>query len=150
MSSHTMSSSERLRVLHMVPGLGVGGAEQMAGHLMVGLCGSHDVSVVSLYPPWNSSIEQKLMRHHIPIWYLGKRPGFDPRLYVAIDRVLKQVRPHVVHTHLAVLRYALPALLRRRVPVVVHTLHNLAEHETDAFGRAVQWFAFRRAVRPVA
>ena len=84
-----MSSSERLRVLHMVPGLGVGGAEQMAGHLMVGLCGSHDVSVVSLYPPWNSSIEQKLMRHHIPIWYLGKRPGFDPRLYVAIDRVLK-------------------------------------------------------------
>jgi len=32
----------------------------------------------------------------------------------------------------------------------VHTVHNLAEHETDTLGRAVQWFAFRRAVLPVA
>ena len=60
------------------------------------------------------------------------------------------VRPHVVHTHLSVLRYALPGLLRRRVPLVVHTLHNLAEHETDTFGRILQWFAFRRPVLPVA
>lgn len=145
-----MSVSERLRVMHIVPCFGVGGAEQMAGHLMVGLSETHDVTAVGLYPAKNTSIEHKLRRADIPIWHLGKRPGFDPRLYFALDRVLRQVQPQVVHTHLSVLRYALPALLRRRIPAVVHTLHNLAEHETDAFGRMVQAFAFRRAVLPVA
>jgi glycosyltransferase involved in cell wall biosynthesis len=145
-----MSTYERLRVLHITPSFGVGGAEQMAGHLMVGLSESHDVAGAGLYPAMNSSIEHRLMRANIPLWHLGKRPGFDPRLFWSLDRVFEKVRPHVVHTHLSVLRYALPGLLRRRVPVVVHTLHNLAEHETDAFGRLVQWFAFRHAVLPVA
>jgi glycosyltransferase involved in cell wall biosynthesis len=86
----------------------------------------------------------------IPVWHLDKRPGFDPKLFVALDRVFKEVQPHVVHTHLSVLRYALPGLLRRRVPVVVHTLHNMAQHETDTFGQVVQWFAFRKLVLPVA
>jgi len=145
-----MSTSERLRVLHLTPCFGVGGAEQMAGHLMVGLSESHDVAAAGLYPPMNTSIEHRLKRANIRLWHLGKRPGFDPRLFKSLDRVLKEVRPHVVHTHLSVLRYALPGLRRHRVPVVVHTVHNLAEHETDTLGRAVQWFAFRRAVLPVA
>jgi glycosyltransferase involved in cell wall biosynthesis len=51
---------------------------------------------------------------------------------------------------MSVLRYALPSLLRRRIPVILHTLNNMAEHETDAFGRALQWFAFRGMVFPVA
>ena len=145
-----MSTFERLRVLHITPSFGVGGAEQMAGHLMVGLSESHDVAAAGLYPPMNTSIEHRLQRANIRLWHLGKRPGFDPRLFKSLDRVLKEVRPHVVHTHLSVLRYALPGLRRHRVPVVVHTVHNLAEHETDTLGRAVQWFAFRRAVLPVA
>ena len=145
-----MSTFERLRVLHITPSFGVAGAEQMAGHLMVGLSESHDVAAVGLYPPMNTSIEHRLKRANIRLWHLGKRPGFDPRLFKSLDRVLKEVRPHVVHTHLSVLRYALPGLRRHRVPLVVHTMHNLAEHETDAFGRVVHWFAFRWGVLPVA
>jgi glycosyltransferase involved in cell wall biosynthesis len=144
------STSERLRILHIAPSFGVGGAEQMAGHLMVGLSESHDVAGAGLYRAADSSIEQRLKQADIPMWHLGKRPGFDPKLFVSLDRVFREVRPHVVHTHLSVLRYALPGLLRRRVPVVVHTLHNLAEYETDTFGQVVQWFAFRKLVLPVA
>jgi glycosyltransferase involved in cell wall biosynthesis len=145
-----MSTFERLRVLHITPSFGVGGAEQMAGHLMVGLSESHEVAAAGLYPAMNTSIEYRLKRANIRLWHLGKRPGFDPRLFKSLDRVFNEVRPHVVHTHLSVLRYALPGLRRHRVPLVVHTMHNLAEHETDAFGRIVQWFAFRRGVLPVA
>ena len=145
-----MSTFERLRVLHITPSFRVGGAEQMAGHLMVGLSEWHDVAGACLYPATNSSIEGRLLQANIPVWHLGKRPGFDPRLFKSLDRVLKEVRPHVVHTHLSVLRYALPGLRRHRVPLVVHTMHNLAEHETDAFGRVVHWFAFRWGVLPVA
>jgi glycosyltransferase involved in cell wall biosynthesis len=71
-------------------------------------------------------------------------------MFAALDRVIRRTRPHVVHTHMSVLRYALPGLMLRGVPVVVHTLHNLAEHETDAFGRVLNWFAFRGRVLPIA
>jgi glycosyltransferase involved in cell wall biosynthesis len=145
-----MSDSERLRILHVVPAFGLGGAEQMAGHLMIGLSKSHDVAGASLYPPMNSPIESRLLQANILVRYLDKRRGFDAKLFKSLDRVIREVQPHIVHTHLSVLRYALPGLRRHRVPVVVHTLHNLAEREADAFGRVVQWFAFRRAVRPVA
>jgi glycosyltransferase involved in cell wall biosynthesis len=141
---------DRIRVLHITPSFGVGGAEQMTSHLMVGLSESHDVSGAGLYRAMNTSIESRLNEARIPLWHLNKRPGFDPRIYLALDRVFRQVRPQVVHTHLSVLRYALPALVFRRIPVVIHTLHNLAQYENDWFGRAVQQFAFRGAVIPVA
>jgi len=130
--------------------LRVGGAEQMAGHLMAGLSSSHDVAAATLGPAYNSAIEQRLRRFNVPLWHLGKHLGFDPRMFRALDRVLEKAQPHVVHTHLGVLRYALPALLRHKVPVVVHTMHNLAEHEADAVGRMVHRFAFRKRVLPVA
>ncbi len=145
-----MSCSERLRILHLMPGFGVGGAEQMACHLMVAQSESNDITGVSLHPPTGSSIESRLTAARIPLRFLRKRPGFDPRLFSALDRVFDEVQPHVVHTHLSVLRYALPGLVRRHVPVAVHTLHNMAEYENDRIGRIIQWFAFRRAVVPVA
>jgi glycosyltransferase involved in cell wall biosynthesis len=144
------ASPQPSRVLQILPSFGLGGAEQMAGHLMTSLAGSLEVTGASLYPETNSLIEQRLKQKNIQLWHLGKRPGFDPRMYSRLDRVLFTVQPHVVHTHLSVLRYVLPAVMRRRVPVVVHTLHNVAEHETDTFGRLMQWFAFRGSVVPVA
>src|SRR5579862_2295976 len=151
-SKYTPAStpSERIRVLQILPSLGVGGAEQMAGHLMTGLSGLVEVTGVSLLPATDSSIERKLKERGIALWHLDKRQGFDPRMYGRLDRLLCDVQPQVVHTHLSVLRYALPALLRRRIPAVLHTLHNLARYENDTFGRMVQWFAFRGMVLPVA
>jgi glycosyltransferase involved in cell wall biosynthesis len=140
----------RIRVLHILPTFGVGGAEQMAAHLMTGIAESRNVAAASLYASMNSSIEQRLTGAGIPLWHLGKHGGFDPRMFSALDRVVRRTRPHVVHTHMSVLRYALPGLLLRSVPVVIHTLHNLAEHETDTFGRVVNWFAFRGRVLPIA
>jgi glycosyltransferase involved in cell wall biosynthesis len=143
--------SERLLVLQILPSFGVGGgAENMANHLMLGLAQSHDVVGASLYPVRGTPNELGLKQAGIPMWHLGKRPGFDPRMYFAIDNLLRTVQPDVVHTHLSVLRYVFPVLLRRRVPLVVHTLHNLAEYETDAVGRAVHRLAFRGTVLPVS
>ena len=139
-----------MRVLQILPSFGVGGAEQMAGHLMTGLADLLEVSGVSLFAATNSSIEQKLHQHNVRLWHLGKRPGFDPRMYARLDRVLREVRPDVVHTHMSVLRYVLPAAIRRRVPAMVHTLHSLAQHETDAFGRFLNRLAFRRRVLAVS
>jgi glycosyltransferase involved in cell wall biosynthesis len=141
--------SERLRILHITPTLTVGGAEQMATHLMVGLSRSHTVGAVGLFPAANSVVEQRLEEANIPKWHLNKRAGFDPRMFASLSEVFREFRPDVVHTHMAVQRYVFPVLLRNRVAAAIHTVHNLAEHETDGFGRLVHWFAFRNHVLPI-
>ena len=138
-----------LRILHITPTLTVGGAEQMATHLMVGLAKSHSVGAVGLFPAAQSAVEQRLAQAAIPIWHLNKRAGFDPRMFAALNRVFREFRPDVVHTHMAVQRYVFPVLLRHRSVVAIHTMHNLAQHETDALGRLVHRLAFRNQVLPI-
>lgn len=121
----------------------------MAAHLMIGLSRAHDIGAVGLYPVSNSPTERRLADARIPVWHLNKSPGFDYRMFGALGRVFRDFQPDVVHTHLAAQRYVFPVLLSRKT-VVVHTMHNLAEYETDTFGRMLHWFAFRRNVLPVA
>lgn len=143
-------SAERLRILHILPKLTVSGAENMAAYLMLALSSSHDVGAVSLYPRANTTIEKSLSEAGIPVWHLGKRPGFDASMFWKVDKVLRTFRPHVVHSHLSILRYALPSMILRRIPVSIHTLHNMAEYEVDRFGRLIHRLAFRWNVVPVA
>ena len=142
-----------IRVLHVVPRLAVrmGGAEMMVSHVMrYSDRERFEVAAISLYDPLDGQPEETLAPRGFPVWYLGKKKGFDRRMYTRIDRVLRGFRPHVVHSHLGVLRYALPSMLFRRIPAMVHTVHNLAEEEVDRLGRWVQRAAFKRGVVPVA
>jgi len=148
-SPKCQSTSDSLRILHVTPNLTVGGAEQMAAHLMIGLAQSHKVAAVGLLPRSNSVVEERLANAGIPVWHLNKRLGFDPRMFSSLTRLFREFQPDVLHSHMAVQRYVFPVLLRSRIPAAVHTVHNLAEHETDAVGRVVHWFAFRNQVLPV-
>lgn len=139
-----------IRVLHILPNFGPAGAEQMAVNVMRTLDREEfEVSAISLFDPSGTAQERVLARDNIPVWYLGKRPGFDPRMFVRVTGVLRRIRPHVVHTHRYVLRYALPSMLFSRVPAMVHTVHNLAEREVDWTGRLIHRLAFRQGVVPV-
>jgi glycosyltransferase involved in cell wall biosynthesis len=109
-----------------------------------------EVSAISFFGPIGTVQERTLAQGGIPVWYLGKRPSFDPRMFVRVARVLKRVRPHVVHTHRYVLRYALPPILSGRISAMIHTVHNLAEKEVDWSGRLIHRMAFGHGVIPVA
>src|SRR5262249_6569603 len=123
-----MTDTSRLRILHVLPSLGIGGAEMMAMDLMTGLVATnHDVMAVGLYPERGSLVEERLRKGNVKVRYLGKRPGLDFRMLPALLRTIREFQPDVVHTHLGVLRYVLPVLMRQSVPVAIHTLHNAAE-----------------------
>lgn len=123
----------------------------MATQLMVHLNRDYfRVGAVSLYNRQGTDLEDMLEEQGIGVWYLGKRRGLDPRMFVRLGRVLREFQPHVVHTHRYVLRYLLPSLVVRRAQAWVHTVHNLAEKEVDGLGRWVHRLAFRLGVVPVA
>lgn len=144
-----MSLPDRVRVLQVVPSFMPGGAEHMVVHLTCALDSSQfDVAVVSLYGPSGSELETQLAALRLPVWYLGKRRGPDPRVFWRLDKVLRTFRPHVVHTHLSALFYALPTMLFRRVPMKIYTVHTIAE---KLFPGPLGWtFPFKRWVVPVS
>ena len=140
-----------IRVLHVVSSFYMGGAERVATNLLRTTDPEQfDVRAISLRGPFGTDLEEILARDGIPVWYMGKERGFDPLVLARVARTMAHFRPQVVHTHTYALRYAFPYMLCRRVPAMVHTVHNLAEREVDWYERWVHRLAFRRGVLPVA
>lgn len=140
-----------MRIVELIPTLGVGGAERIVSLLAQELVTlGHDVEVVALGEPEDSWIEAELRAAGVPIHHLGKGPGFEARVVLDLARTLRGIEPDVVHTHLHVLKYLLPGSPPYRWRRVVHTLHNLAQNEAVASDRRLQQVAFRTGVVPVA
>jgi len=143
---------KKVRVMHVVPNFGPGGAER----LVVDLLGAFDpnrfeVAAASLYPESGTMLEREIREKGIEVFYLSKRRGPDPRMIPQLHRLFCSFRPDVVHTHLYVLRYTLLPTLLSRVPARAHTVHNIAQKEVDGIGKLVHRIAFRLAsVVPVS
>src|SRR5438552_862696 len=117
-------AASEMRILQIIPTLAVGGAERVVSLLARHLRRSgHETSVVSLYDPHGSWIEAELRADGVPVDFLGKHPGLDLRMIPRLARVVARFRPDVIHTHLYVLKYVLPALAASRRCPVVHTVH---------------------------
>jgi len=142
---------KKIKVVHIVPMLSPGGAERVAVHIVRGLNRQHyEPAVISYTGRLGCDLDGLLEEDGIKVWYLGKRPGFDYRMYYRLPPVLKECRPDIVHTHLHVLRYALPFLLTRKKASLLHTVHNLAEREIEPSLRWLQRYALNHGVVPVA
>lgn len=139
------------RILHVVPDLVPYGLERVVASLVaLRDRGRFQSDVVSLYAPQEGSLGSGLERSGARVYYLNKRKGLDPRMFGRFTEVLREAKPDIVHTHNYVLRYTIPPAILQRVPVQVHTIHNVAHRESDLVGRLIQRWAFRRTVHPVA
>ena len=142
----------RVRILHVIPNFGPGGAERLLVNLLEEFDRERfEVAAVSLYPETGTILEREIREKGLKVYYLNKHKGPDPRMVPQLWNIFQDFRPDVVHTHLSVLRYTLLPALFCRVPVQVHTVHNIAQKEVDQVGKLVHWFAFRLAgVVPVS
>src|SRR5215472_12185151 len=142
---------EKTKVVHVVPMLGPGGAERVAVDIVRGLNRQRfEAAVISIWRRVGCELESFLDNCGVRVEYLGKGWGFDGRTYHKLHRVLREHHPDIVHTHLQVLRYALPSLILLKPAAVVHTVHNLAEHEIEARARCIQRYALNHGIVPVA
>jgi glycosyltransferase involved in cell wall biosynthesis len=141
----------KIRVLEILATLRRAGAERIAVSLATRLDAARfETGVVSLYDPFPGGFDTVLAARDVPVWRLGKRRGFDPRMWPRLARVFRAFRPDIVHTHSYVMRYVWPARALCRTGRIVHSVHNLADKEVDALGRAVHRIAFRAGALAVA
>lgn len=131
-----------IRVLEVLATLKRAGAETLVDSLVRRLDRKRfEPAIAALYNATSHEHEPP-----VRIWRLGKKPGFDARMYGRLKEVIDAFQPDVVHTHSYVMRYTLPVARCRQV----HTVHNLALREVDWAGRMVHRLGYRLGVRPVA
>lgn len=126
-----------MRVLHLVKGLGPGGAERLLVSLAA--CRSDDVEIAVAYLlPHKSHLVTELQQLDVEVHLLSGRLGLsDPRWPSRLRSVVNRLAPDVVHVHSpAVAPPARVALrLSRHRPLLVSTEHNV----WPSFGRVTRW-----------
>ena len=96
-AGETDSAARDLQVMHVITGLGRGGAEsQLATLLLIGASGMGRPVVVSLLPRghYRSAFESA----GIPVHDLGLAPGVpNPLAILRLARLIRRYRPHILH-----------------------------------------------------
>lgn len=140
-----------MKIVQIMPEFGLAGAEIMCENLTYELIKlGHDVIVVSMYD-YHSAITERLEEAGIDVRYLKKKLGVDFSMIKKIEKILKESKADVVHTHRNCAQYAVPAAIMAGIKCRVHTVHSIAEKENGKLARKLNRFFFihRQAV-PVA
>ena len=134
-----------MKIMQIIPYFCFGGAEIMCENLTCALVkAGQEVTVVSLYDD-RTPIARRMEEVGIRIVYLDKKPGFDLSMVPKLNRLIRQERPDVVHSHLNILKYAALAARLAGVSKCIHTVHSLADREAeDRIEKCIKGFYFRR------
>jgi glycosyltransferase involved in cell wall biosynthesis len=116
----------RVRVLHIVTWLGVGGAERLVLTAATGLSPATFESAVCCFIE-RGRLADEAERHGIKVWCLEAFPSLRrPAVLCRLYRIIRAFRPDIVHTHLqAPNLYGRLMALAARVPVVIASEHNV-------------------------
>ncbi|MGQ0384059.1 MAG: TIGR03088 family PEP-CTERM/XrtA system glycosyltransferase [Gammaproteobacteria bacterium] len=92
------------------------------------------------------AIRERIRKSDVTVYEIGKRPGQDPAAYVRVYRLLKQLRPAVVHTrNLGTIECAAVAALAG-VPYRIHGEHGWDVHDPD--GKIWTYKVLRKLLNP--
>lgn len=113
-----------MKVLHVITGLDVGGAELQLDAVLQHT--RHDADVVTLYNP--GPVADRLRDHGVSVRDLGMRRNTELGALMRLYRIIRDGRYDVVHAHLYRAQiYARPAARLARTPVIVTTEHSIGE-----------------------
>lgn len=129
------------RVLHLIDGLNVGGAEMLLRELSVGLVRRGFQVNIGYSTP--GPLVQELSTLGLPLSRLPRLMRIDPILFGGMVQLIRKISPQVVHTHL--FKSDFHGRLAARVagvPVVVSTLHSMDRWaKARPLGRMYGWTA---------
>jgi sugar transferase (PEP-CTERM/EpsH1 system associated) len=132
-------------VAHVIYRLDVGGLENGLVNLINHIPAErfrHAIICLSDY----SAFRRRLRRADVPVFALHKPPGNSPGMHFKLWRLLRRLRPDIVHSrNLGALEATVPAMLAG-VPVRIHGEHGREVDDLD--GRNTRQQIMRRLFRP--
>ena len=138
-----------LRVLHVIPSMGYGGAERQAVYLAHGLVAlGYDVHFALFAGGENLPL---LRTTGATVHSLAPRGNYDPRRLLELDRLVRSVKPDVVQTWLTMANVLGGFVARRAgVPWVVAVRSAPAAYGNGPKVRFDQWLARRYATAVIS
>jgi glycosyltransferase involved in cell wall biosynthesis len=113
-----------MKVLHVITGLDVGGAELQLDAVLQHT--RNDADVVTLYNP--GPVADRLREHGVRVRDLGMSRNTQLGALLRLYRIIRAGRYDVVHAHLYRAQvYARPAARLARTPVIVTTEHSIGD-----------------------
>ncbi|MDH5828683.1 glycosyltransferase [Sphingobacterium faecium] len=122
-----------LKIIHIIPSLSRGGAERFVVDLCNELSKKNEVFLISLFDNDADSFKKEVSEN-VRLISLGKKPGFDIKAMLKLMKVIKNIAPHVVNSHISALEYLIPYSLfkfKNRSIKFFHTVHNEADKEVE-------------------
>ncbi len=119
------------KIIHIIDGLGIGGAERVVLDLASRIDRTeYAVEVVWLAPQF-SDLRPEFEKRGVKCTCIPKRTKLGWQLYRDLSRFLTEQQPDIVHTHLfAADVWGALAATRARVPRLISTEHNINRNES--------------------
>lgn len=131
---------DRARVLILIKGLGVGGAERLLEAAIPHLNREGFEYHVAYLLPWKNALVPAFERAGIPVHSLAMRSDFDVRVLARLVGLVRRERIDLIHAHLPVAGVwgRLAGRLAGRARVI-YTEHNVPERYTPLTRRLNRW-----------
>ena len=140
-----MTSRDIPLIVHVIHRFGVGGLENGIVNLINHMPEEryrHAIVCLQGY----TDFRKRLQRENVAIHDMAKRDGHDPRVYLRLFRIFRQLQPAIVHTrNLSAMEVQAVAALAG-VPGRIHGEHGRDTY--DLHGRNRKYNLLRRLVRP--
>ncbi|HBU6575561.1 TPA: glycosyltransferase family 4 protein [Citrobacter amalonaticus] len=118
-----------MNIVHVIPTLSTGGAEQFVITLANEMSREHNVTIITLFSSQNDIVKKRIIPS---VKLIELNLALEKKLSAAyqINFALHKIKPSIVHTHLSSPLYILPyAIFKRNQCNFVHTVHNIAEFD---------------------
>lgn len=139
---------KKVKVVQVINTLRIGGAEKVVSSLAIGMKNKCDISVIVIGKKFDTMNEKELEKNDIKIYYLEAKKIFNVRAHILIYRILKSLKPDIIHTHLGGLSYVFLTAKILRIKKIIHTIHSPQEPD-DRRINLFHRFAFSLGAIPV-
>ncbi|MBC7327224.1 glycosyltransferase [bacterium] len=142
----------KIKVLQVIPPVGIGGAERLVVDLAKYINKDEfEVAVLSLGNQLAEIYQEELRESQVPSIFIKVQTAFHPLTIYRVTRFLLRFKPHIIHTHLKAIRYVILPSLFSPVLAHIHTIHSIARRDTSSpFNRFINRIAFKCfGVKPV-
>lgn len=139
-----------MNVALILPVFCTGGAESVVAQLATNMDRSRvNLHVISMYSRQGHPFEKKVEDAGIPIHYLNKGSNRSPAAMIRLWRLLNELKPDVIHSHMYATFYALPWVFCHKVKLV-HTIH-IEPHEefSPIFRKILRAGVLLKKIQPV-
>lgn len=133
-------------VAHVIHRLNIGGLENGMVNLINRLPGERYRHAVICLTDYDTEFRSRIAREDVDVYSLHRREGRDWRVFVNVFRLLRRIRPDIVHTrNLATIECQIPAFLAG-VKARIHGEHGWDIYDPNGSNVKYQWL--RRFVKP--